>query len=421
MTRAVLRWQVGVRAALVGFVLVGLLVLPPGDVTGPALFVGIGYAAAAGVSSWWLLRARPALGVDGHRAAEGAGPGAGVDRWGWTVAYLDLVALTALTLISTFTADINWTANVLQLGLFVLPVLAAIQLRPRVCVGVCGPTVVLYLVVGFITQDDNDEPTASILLRSLPLLIVCAAAIGLSIVQARNLRGIGDLLRQRSVLIADLAAVGRRERRRLAEDLHDGALQYLLAARGDLEDLRDTGDQVAADRVDEALRHSAELLRGTVRALHPAVVDESGLAAALPSLLAQVAPPGPGAPEVVLTVTDWPADLRGTSDQLVYLTARELLINVVRHADAHRVTVDLRRVGSDAVLVVADDGRGFDEDRRRRRVAQGHVGLESRRVRIVASGGRMTIGATPGGGTTVTVRVPLEPVAPAVGPRDVPV
>lgn len=400
MTGPVLRWQVGIRIALAVFVLFTLVVLPPGDVAGPALFVGLGYAVAVAATSWWLLRPGP--------------PGGSADRWGWTVAYLDLVALSALTIISTITADLDWTADVLQRAIFVLPVLAAIQLRPAVCVSVCGPTVVLYVVTGFLTQADNDEPTASILLRTLPLLIVCAAAIGLSVVQARNLRGIRDLLRQRSVLIADLAAVGRRERRRLADDLHDGALQYLLAARGDLEDLRDTGDPVAADRVDEALRLSAELLRGTVRALHPAVVTESGLPAALPSLIAQVAPRGDEAPEVTLSVVDWPADLRSTSDQLVYLTARELLINVVRHAGARRVTVDLRKDDGDAVLVVADDGRGFDEERRRRRVAEGHVGLESRRVRIEASGGRMSIGPTPGGGTTVTVRVPLEPPTPVV-------
>lgn len=406
MTRSVLRWQVGVRGALVVFVLLTLVLLPPvrpgEDVLGAALYVGLGYAAAAAVSSWWLLRPAP--------------PGSSADRFGWTVAYLDLLALSALTIISTFTADLNWTADVLQRGLFALPVLAAIQLRPGVCIGVCGPTVLTYLVTGFLTQNDNAEPTGSILLRTLPLVVVCLAAIGLSIVQARNLRGIEDLLRQRSVLIADLAAVGRRERQRLADDLHDGALQYLLAARGDLEDLRETGDLVAADRVDEALRSSAVLLRGTVRALHPAVVNESGLPTALPSLIAQVAPPGTDTPVVELVVSDWPADLRTSVDQLLYLTARELLINVVRHAEARHVTVTVGRSpsGGVAVLTVADDGRGFDEERRRSRIALGHVGLESRRVRIEVAGGRMDISGTPGGGTTVTVTVPLEPLPEAV-------
>lgn len=403
MSRSVLHWQVGIRGALAVFVVFTLVVLPPGEVAGPALFVGLGYALAVAATSWWLLRPGP--------------PGGSADRWGWTVAYLDLVALSTLTIISTITADLDWTADVLQRGIFILPVLAAIQLRPSVCVSVCVPTVLLYLVTGFLTQADNNEPTTSILLRTLPLLIVCAAAIGLSIVQARNLRGIEDLLRQRSVLIADVAAVGRRERQRLADDLHDGALQYLLAARGDLEDLRETGDLVAADRVDEALRSSAALLRGTVRALHPAVVNESGLPAALPSLIAQVAPPGADSPEVDLVVSDWPAELRTSVDQLLYLTARELLINVVRHAGARHVTVSVRRnpASGTAILTVVDDGRGFDEERRRSRVAQGHVGLESRRVRIEVVGGRMDITPTPGGGTTVTVTVPLQPPPQAVG------
>ena len=63
----------------------------------------------------------------------------------------------------------------------------------------------------------------------------------------------------------------------LAEELHDGALQYVLAARQDLEDIRPKDGAESFDRVDYALRESTTLLRSKVTQLHPAVLEQLGL------------------------------------------------------------------------------------------------------------------------------------------------
>ena len=105
------------------------------------------------------------------------------------------------------------------------------------------------------------------------------------------MRTIGRLAQARSGLLAELTGLEERERRALSEHLHDGALQYVLAARFDLDDARETGDPAAFDRLEQALAESTRLLRSTVAELHPAVLARAGL----PSALRDLATRGRGA------------------------------------------------------------------------------------------------------------------------------
>ena len=73
--------------------------------------------------------------------------------------------MTALTLLAGVAAQQSWTADVLKNGFLLLPVLAAAQLRPRVCAAVVVPTVLVYLAAAVATQDANAEPWASITLK----------------------------------------------------------------------------------------------------------------------------------------------------------------------------------------------------------------------------------------------------------------
>jgi two-component system NarL family sensor kinase len=104
---------------------------------------------------------------------------------------------------------------------------------------------------------------------------------------------------------------------------------------------------------------------------------------------------------------------RHDGDQLVFSAARELLSNVVRHADASGVAVRLAAANGDLVLVVEDDGRGFPPGLPGERLADGHIGLAAQRVRIESAGGRMEVFSAPGDGTRVEVRVPATPVRSA--------
>jgi two-component system NarL family sensor kinase len=93
--------------------------------------------------------------------------------------------------------------------------------------------------------------------------------------------------------------------------------------------------------------------------------------------------------------------------QLLLSLVRELLTNVVRHADARHAAVRLWRSGEDVRLEVCDDGRGVDADLTRSALSRGHIGLASVVQRVEALSGRFDLSARPGGGTCVQVAVPL--------------
>jgi len=397
--------QQALRGVLVLFVAATVVLLPPAVGAGACAAIAAVYVLAALGLAWWLR-----------------GRGAAAIRWGWLGLYVDLVVLSAISLISGLSAQQSWTSYVLIGGFFLLPVLAATQLRWRVCLSVVGPTVAVYLLEGVLTRQVGDEPWASVILRTLALVGVGVAAIWLSLIQRSRVAAITDLVADRTQLLGELMTVTDTERRQMAEDLHDNALQYVLAARFDLEDARETAEPAAFDRLDQALTQSAQLLRTTVSELHPAVLEQSGLAAAV-SGLARTAAERAGL-ELELQVAGWPEDARTTADLLLFTTARELLANVVRHAAADHLLVRLDLRAARAELVVADDGIGADPATVAGRLAEGHIGLNSHRVRIEAAGGTFTLRNPPSGGTVVEVSIPVpattgEPVETAenTGPR----
>lgn len=398
------RLQIAVRGVLALFVVGTLVLLPP----------PIGATACAVIAAFYVL---VVLGLTVWMAR--GGPSA--IRWGWLGLYVDLLVLSALSLITDRSAVQSWTSFVLLGGFFLLPVLAATQLRWQVCAGVVIPTVLFYAIEAVLTREANGEPWASVLLRVLVLAGVGTAAIGLSVIQRSRLLAIEHLVADRSQLLSELMTVSDTERRVLSENLHDGALQYILAARMDLEDAQQVGDPAAFERLDQALTQSSQLLRSTVSQLHPAVLTQAGL----PAALGQLADTAAGRGDLTVTVdsTGWPAAARTKVDLLLFGVARELLANVVKHAGATRVLIRLDLAGDRATLVIADDGRGTDPAVLAGKLASGHIGLDSQRVRIESAGGTLRIGGpsplldswrdgpAAASGTTVTVELP------ARGPR----
>jgi two-component system NarL family sensor kinase len=382
------RLQVAVRGVLVVFVAATVLAVPPADHRTACAAVAIGYTLAAlGVAVW---------------ARDG---GLAVARWAWLALFLDLAVLTWLTLLTGIAAPQSWTADVLMTGFLLVPVLASATLRPRVCAAVVVPAVLVYLVAGIATQTSNDEPWASLLLRTLVMAGVGAACVALSWIQRSRVATIGRLVQARTDLLAELTDLERRERRALSEHLHDGALQYVLAARQDLDEARDTGAPQAFDRLEEALLESSRLLRSTVAELHPAVLERAGLPAAVRDLVGSAAARGGFTAE--LDVDGWPADHRTPVDGLLYRTARELLGNVVKHAHATHVEVVLALADGHARLVVTDDGTGVDDATVAHRLGEGHIGLTSHVLRVEAAGGALTLSPAPVAGTVAAVDLPL--------------
>ncbi|MDG3015983.1 sensor histidine kinase [Speluncibacter jeojiensis] len=393
------RLQLVLRGGLVVFLAGTLAWVPPNSPIAPACWAILGCYAA------WTV----ALIV----VARSVGP-ATVDRM-WLTLFVDLAVVAALVLLTGLAAQQSWTADTLGYALFAIPVLACTQLRPLVCFGVVAPTVVVFLLSAWATDDANAQPWSSIAMSTLAMALLSAGAVRLSAIQRSRVRTIGRLARDRSALLLELIGLEQRERRSLSEQLHDGALQYVLAARHDLAELHHGPDPELLARVEHALAETSTLLRTTVSELHPAVLERLGLARALRDLARATEARG-GFPTEA-RIAAWPDALHTDVDDLLFAAARELLTNVVKHAGASSARVTLERDGDDAVLTVADDGRGIAAEAREKSLAGGHIGLASTELRVVAAGGTFRAGPGPRGGTVVWIGVPLTVRPVAVGAR----
>ena len=380
--------QVALRWVLVGFVALTVIAVPPPRFLGVCAAIAGGYALWALAVALWTRRRHPAAA-----------------RMAWLALLVDVVVLGVLTLLTGVATPQSWTSDVFTTGFLLIPVLAATQLRVWVCTAVVVPTAAVYFLAAVATREANVEPWTSLLLRTLVIVGVALGCVGLSRIQRSRVRTIGRLAQARSGLLAELTGLEERERRALSENLHDGALQYVLAARFDLDDARETGDPAAFDRLEQALAESTRLLRSTVAELHPAVLARAGLPSALRDLATAAAARGGLA--VTVDAEGWPAGERTEADPLLYRTAAELLNNVVKHAQAASAVVTLELADGTARLVVADDGVGTPENAAGGALRRGHIGLASHTLRIDAAGGRFTSAANPPHGTVVTVELPV--------------
>ena len=246
------------------------------------------------------------------------------------------------------------------------------------------------------------------------LLWLTAAITALSFTLARRAARVQLLLDVRRRLIVESMRSEERQNRELSELLHDGPLQNLLAVRLDLDDLRDNPTSEGFDRLDAALRETVTTLRTTVSTLHPQVLAQVGLAAAVRELV--VKHQQRHSAEFTIDIDDVG---RPVAQALLYRSARELLANVHKHSRAEQVSVSLRCSGGSTVLSVADDGIGFDTAILATRVAEGHIGLASLINGVEAAGGSIEFHPKPGGGTVVTVTVPDEFGPDEIGPDEI--
>ncbi|MGW6709870.1 histidine kinase [Streptomyces sp. NPDC054956] len=217
--------------------------------------------------------------------------------------------------------------------------------------------------------------------------------------RARELeRRVEDLAESRAGVLdaADL------ERRRIERDLHDGAQQRLVALAMNLGIARATLPGLPAEAkavIDEAHREAKEAieeLNNLVRGLHPAVLEDRGLDAALSGIAAR-------APLPVELSVDLPVRPGPTVEAVAYFVVSEALANVAKHARATRCSVDVvRTAGGVLRLTVTDDGVGGADP-------AGGTGLTGLRKRVGSVDGNIVIDSPVGGPTTLTVELPCVP------------
>ncbi|HEX5040331.1 MAG TPA: sensor histidine kinase [Candidatus Limnocylindria bacterium] len=185
------------------------------------------------------------------------------------------------------------------------------------------------------------------------------------------------------------------ERRRIERDLHDGAQQRLVALAMRLDQARgqvDGAGELIDATSDELLRAIAEV-RDLAHGLHPTILTERGLAAAVESLAERTPIP------VRARVTG--ERVTPEAEAAAYFLVAETVTNSVKHAGATEVTVEADLDHNDLEVTIIDDGRGgADPDR--------GSGLQGLIDRIGAVGGTLTIDSPPGGGTVLRARIPAQ-------------
>ncbi len=384
--RRALRKQAVLRLVVVASLVVELVVFPPRQHALPSLLITAGYAAwslALLADTWSQRLPLPAV---------------------W-VPMVDLLALGTLLAVSGDFSDPQWSSPLVDDAFLVIPLLSAFQLRPRATAVVSAAAAVTFVAGVGIGHRGDDPYWNSTLVHALFIGVVGAGCVLLTRIQQSRVHTIGTLLRHRSWLLSRVMSAEERERSDLAEIIHDGALQNVLAARQDVEEAAAASPSEALDRATRALREATGQLRCSVTALHPEVLEHAGLAQALRGLARQLAHRTRIKVHIDRTVPSTTC-----ADRLLYRVARELLGNAAKHARAQHVSLRLTSPDPRWIrLEIADDGIGMSPGTLDDQLSAGHIGLASHRTRIEGAGGRFTLRPNTPHGTVVEVLVPLTP------------
>ena len=238
----------------------------------------------------------------------------------------------------------------------------------------------------------------------LELLATVATQATTAVANVRLATQLKEGLDKLSTSRVRLIAAQDAERRRIERDLHDGIQQEVVALIAGLRLARNrlSRDQLTAEELTDLQDQAREMLRDLrelAHGIHPPVLSDNGLVAALESRVARFPIP------VEILADDGVRDERFSEDVegTAYFVICESLTNVAKHAGTDRAWVRLSRFYNLLCLAVEDSGRGFQPNGAR------SGGLANIRDRVDALRGRLTIESQTGGGTSIRAELPLSP------------
>jgi signal transduction histidine kinase len=231
------------------------------------------------------------------------------------------------------------------------------------------------------------------------LLGSVAAAAGLAMENERLQAQLRARVEELRTSRARIVEAGTQERRRLERNLHDGAQQRLVAlsltlrlAQGKVQKDPGKADELLSAAQEELTLAQAEL-RELARGIHPAILSDRGLGAALEALA--------GRAPIEVELAELPGDrLPEPIEAAAYFVIAEALTNVAKYAHANQATVRVARLNGHAVVEVADDGIGGADPER-------GSGLHGLADRVSALDGRMLLDSPAGAGTRLRAEIPV--------------
>ena len=238
--------------------------------------------------------------------------------------------------------------------------------------------------------------------QDLQLMGILARQMALSILNTRQLERLETT--SRLILQAEES-----ERRKIARELHDTILQFLLVLTYGLDDLKEQQAEIAAEieRWQDRISAEAGQLRDLLSYLRaPEVLVQHGLILSLQAWIEQILPG---------TDVSIQADLAPEAEQAlsaevqvaVYRVFREAIHNALKHSMGNRVVARLQQDGDHVYFAIQDDGQGFDVEQALQASSKGYSSLQDMRTSVESVGGRLDIHSAPGGGTVISGQVPV--------------
>ena len=241
---------------------------------------------------------------------------------------------------------------------------------------------------------DQRRSFLPLLLGGLGLLFVAQLPLARALVhRLKKLQTEREQLLERVITSSDI------ERRRIAAEVHDGAVQELIGITFSLSAAADESPAPMSDRLGGlavATRHTVRSLRSLLNSIYPVEVPDNGWAAGLDPIVGALRERGV---EVNLKVPE--IRLSPANELLLLRVGREALRNVDAHACATQVSITMTMTGGAVKLLIADNGVGFDNEMAETQRQVGHLGLQLLRDLAQDMGAVLVVDSAPGSGTTV--------------------
>jgi signal transduction histidine kinase len=216
-----------------------------------------------------------------------------------------------------------------------------------------------------------------------------------------------ELNRRQQEILHTTITVQDRERKRISEDLHDSLGSILSAARLKLSDIGN--DQVVPEEEEEKLQSALLLLdeamtemRNISYNIMPATLSKLGLIAALQNLFNRIT--SRSGLKINFNTHGFTDRLEGSTEVSVYRIILESINNVVKHAKAMQVTVQLVKYPDHINITIEDDGLGFDQEK----IQDGSAGLVNIKSRVEYLKGNIDVDTKEGNGTAILIDIPYE-------------
>jgi signal transduction histidine kinase len=253
------------------------------------------------------------------------------------------------------------------------------------------------------------DPTRKLDVEDLELLATLGSQISEIVSNAWLQLKLSEKELSRQALLAALVQAQEDERSRIARELHDEAGQMLTSLLVRLKILEKRINQfelkTTINDLCDTTSDTIEYLRELSHRLRPVVLEEFGLHVALQMMLVEIEQHSGLEIHYLSNLDD--RKLPHEIETVVYRVAQESLTNVIRHAQAQTVRIDLNVAESSVNLRVEDDGRGFDPDQLDISDGRQRLGLLGMKERVEVLGGSFEVYSTPGQGTAIQLETPL--------------